>query len=357
MALVILSASSVTRGETRTISMRAFASLALAGMILVLACGVAVGMAMRPGAVSEPPHEQVLADQATSDPAVEVAELPVAVPAGLAERVESPDDFVEPAAADTSDSRLLIDRFGELAGRMIRLESEARVLSERISAIGEFEQRVAASDDKASGTKGRLARTPPGGPAGGPLHAPRAEAGDVSLPFAPDLGSEDDLYEHMARMDEGVSALAVRLAALDQIATSFKLVHMSFPGRSPMPGVAANSNFGNRIDPFNRRRAFHSGVDFNAPRGTPIHASAGGRVIYSGRRSQYGLTVEIEHMAGLVTRYAHASKLHVKVGEVVMPGALIAEVGSTGRSTGPHLHFEILKDGYFVNPAAYLARF
>lgn len=343
MALVILSDSAVTRGDTRTISLRAFASLVLAGMLLVLACGFAIGMAVSPEPVSVSQRELDLADLVVG-PVAETVEPPVA-------------EVVEPVVADTSDSRLLIDRFGELSGRMIRLESEARVLADRISAISEFEERVAASDDETA-KKGRLARTQPGEPSGGPLHPPRAEPGDEAAPpFAPDLSSGAELHEHMTRMDEGVSSLAARLGELDRIATSFKLVHMSFPGRSPMPGFTANSNFGNRVDPFKRRRAFHSGVDFKAPRGTAIHASAGGRVIFSGRRSQYGLTVEIEHMAGLVTRYAHASKLHVAVGEVVMPGALIAEVGSTGRSTGPHLHFEILKDGYFVNPAIYLAHF
>lgn len=351
MALVILSAKTVTRGETRTISLRAFASLVLAGMFLVLVCGFALGMVLSPERASESARDPDLSLLVT----VPVAEPVVPDPAELVDVVELATLDVSAVGADTSDSRMLIDRFGELSGRMIRLESEARVLAERISVISDFEERVAGAEEP-DASEGRLARTPPG-PSGGPWLEPREEPGPAPTLAPIELNLDGDLEAQLEQMDSGVSALAARLAELDQIATSFKLVHLSFPGRSPMVGVSANSNFGNRVDPFNRRRAFHSGVDFNAPRGTPILASAGGRVIFAGRRSQYGLTVEIEHMAGLVTRYAHASKLHVAVGEVVMPGALIAEVGSTGRSTGPHLHFEILKDGYFVNPAVYLAHF
>ena len=107
-------------------------------------------------------------------------------------------------------------------------------------------------------------------------------------------------------------------------------------------------------DPFNKRRAFHSGLDFPAPSGTPIRASAGGVVVYSGFRSDYGRQVEIDHGNGLVTRYSHARRLHVKVGDVVTPGQLIADVGSSGRSTGPHLHFEVLKNGRYVDPEDFL---
>lgn len=350
MALVILSAKTVTRGDTRTISLWAFASLVLAGMLFVLVCGFALGMVLSPERASESARDPDLSALVIAVEAPVVSE-----PAELADAA-APALLEESAVvADTSDSRMLIDRFGELSGRMIRLESEARMLAERISVISDFEERVAGTDEPGA-AKGRLARTPPG-PSGGPWLAPREEPSPAPVLAPIELNLDGDLEAQLEQMDSGVSALAARLAELDQIATSFKLAHLSFPGRSPMEGVSANSNFGNRVDPFNRRRAFHSGVDFNAPRGTPILASAGGRVIFAGRRSQYGLTVEIEHMAGLVTRYAHASKLHVAVGEVVMPGALIAEVGSTGRSTGPHLHFEILKDGYFVNPAVYLAHF
>jgi len=146
---------------------------------------------------------------------------------------------------------------------------------------------------------------------------------------------------------------------LNDHARQVTLAHMSFPGRRPVGADASwvSSTFGNRRDPFNTRMAFHSGVDFAANRGTPVYASAGGKVIFAGNRPAYGRTVEIDHGNGMVTRYAHTHKILVKKDQVVLPGQVIAQVGSSGRSTGTHLHFEIIKDGYFVDPSPWLARF
>ena len=129
---------------------------------------------------------------------------------------------------------------------------------------------------------------------------------------------------------------------------------MIYPSRQPVLGSRIGSRFGNRADPFNKRRAFHSGLDFPAPAGSPIYASAGGVVRYAGFRGEYGRQVEIDHGNGLVTRYSHARRLHVRSGDVVTPGQHIADIGSSGRSTGPHLHFEVLKNGRFVDPEDYL---
>jgi murein DD-endopeptidase MepM/ murein hydrolase activator NlpD len=115
------------------------------------------------------------------------------------------------------------------------------------------------------------------------------------------------------------------------------------------------SAFGNRDDPFSGRRAFHAGLDFAAAAGTPIHAAGGGTVSFAGFKAEFGQTVEIDHGNGLSTRYAHASVLKVKAGDIVVPGDAIAAVGSTGRSTGAHLHFEVLRHGEAVDPRRYLA--
>jgi murein DD-endopeptidase MepM/ murein hydrolase activator NlpD len=115
------------------------------------------------------------------------------------------------------------------------------------------------------------------------------------------------------------------------------------------------SGFGNRDDPLDGRRAFHAGLDFAATAGTAIHAAAGGTVTYAGVKADLGRVVEIDHGNGLSTRYAHASVLWVKPGDFVAPGDAIAAVGSTGRSTGAHLHFEVLHHGEAVNPRRYLA--
>ena len=115
-----------------------------------------------------------------------------------------------------------------------------------------------------------------------------------------------------------------------------------------------SSGFGTRIDPFTGRRTQHDGVDFVAPVGTPIVAAAGGVVVASEFRSDYGNMVDIDHGNGLKTRYAHASKVFVKIGDIVKAGERIALVGRTGRATGSHLHFEVHVNDVPQNPVAFL---
>ncbi len=128
------------------------------------------------------------------------------------------------------------------------------------------------------------------------------------------------------------------------------------PTGRPVASGWLSSNYGWRIDPFTRKKAFHEGVDWVARSGSSILAAAGGVVIYAKRHSQYGNMIEIDHGNGYVTRYAHAQQLSAKVGDVVVRGQVVATVGSTGRSTGPHLHFEVLKKGKPQNPRRFLKR-
>lgn len=116
-----------------------------------------------------------------------------------------------------------------------------------------------------------------------------------------------------------------------------------------------SSGFGWRLDPFTGRRAFHEGIDFAASVGTPIVAAAGGVVIAAEYHYQFGNLIEIDHGNQMVTRYAHCSRLRAKVGDIVKRGQHIADVGSTGRSTGPHLHFEVLVKGVQQDPHKFLA--
>lgn len=114
------------------------------------------------------------------------------------------------------------------------------------------------------------------------------------------------------------------------------------------------SGFGWRIDPFSGRSSFHEGIDFAAPVGTPIVAAAGGVVIAAEYHHQFGNMLEIDHGNDIVTRYAHASRLYVKVGDIVKRNQHVADIGSTGRSTGAHLHFEVLVKGVQQNPHKFL---
>ena len=114
------------------------------------------------------------------------------------------------------------------------------------------------------------------------------------------------------------------------------------------------SGFGNRISPFTGRKEFHSGIDVVARRGAPVISPADGLVIKARRESGYGIVLEIRHMQGIVTRFAHLKKNLVRAGSRVKRGEIVSQVGSTGRSTGPHLHYEVLLNGVAVNPMLYI---
>jgi murein DD-endopeptidase MepM/ murein hydrolase activator NlpD len=152
------------------------------------------------------------------------------------------------------------------------------------------------------------------------------------------------------RLDDRGDMLGVLESSLTLDNARKKLV----PTILPVPGGWYSSNFGWRIDPFNGQRAFHEGIDVIAEQGTAVYAAAGGVVVYADFHPQYGNMIEIDHGNDLITRYAHASKRLVKLGDLVVMGGRIAEVGSTGRATGTHLHFEVRQRGAPVNPAQFL---
>ena len=168
--------------------------------------------------------------------------------------------------------------------------------------------------------------------------------------------SENGLSQQLDRLSRVVSDRSDKLLALETLLLQNQLSRKLLPSIPPVHTGFYSSNFGWRIDPFTGANAMHEGVDFVADAGTPIYASAGGVVDYAGLHPQYGNMVEIDHGNDIVTRYAHASKLFVKVGQVVRRGEKIAEVGSTGRSTGNHLHFEVRYKGIAQNPVRFLQK-
>ena len=127
------------------------------------------------------------------------------------------------------------------------------------------------------------------------------------------------------------------------------------PTQSPVPGAGTGSGFGWRIDPFTGMHAMHEGLDFPSNVGTPIYSAAGGVVVTQEMHPQYGQVIEVDHGNDLLTRYAHVSRSFVKKGDLIKRGQRIAEVGNTGRSTGPHLHFEVLVRGVPQDPQKFLA--
>tara|TARA_R110002049_G_scaffold275438_4_gene453519 strand:+ start:657 stop:1481 length:825 start_codon:yes stop_codon:yes gene_type:complete len=130
----------------------------------------------------------------------------------------------------------------------------------------------------------------------------------------------------------------------------------AIPQGRPIDGGWLSSSYGYRIDPFNGKRTFHSGIDFAAKEGTEVIAVADGIVSYIGERSGYGELIELDHGNGYVTRYAHNEKIIVKTGDRIKKGSAIALLGSTGRSTGPHVHFEVIREGTKIDPYKFVNR-
>lgn len=163
-----------------------------------------------------------------------------------------------------------------------------------------------------------------------------------------------EVQERLRLVSVRVEDKADQLAILEAMISQESQKKTRLPTAAPVSAPWRSSDFGWRIDPFTGRKAFHEGVDFTAEVGMPIRAAAGGVVVYSDYHPEYGNMLEIDHGNGLVSRYAHASLRLVKVGDIVMKGQEIAKVGSTGRSTGPHLHFEVRFKGAAQNPARFL---
>lgn len=182
---------------------------------------------------------------------------------------------------------------------------------------------------------------------------PPAQGGPY-VPAMPQDISLDSLNQQLDSLSALLNDRNDKLVALETLQLQNSLNKKLLPSRLPILDGLYSSNFGWRIDPFTGQNAIHEGVDFMVPEGTLVQASAGGIVVYSDFHSQYGKMIEIDHGNDIVTRYAHASSLLVKVGQVVRRGQEIARVGSTGRSTGSHLHFEVRYKGIAQNPKRFL---
>jgi murein DD-endopeptidase MepM/ murein hydrolase activator NlpD len=216
-------------------------------------------------------------------------------------------------------------KLGEMQAQLLHLDT----IGERLAAMaGVKPQELKAFDSK---TDGR----------GGPLLRPSAMS-------SADLQNAVDALAHQVEAKSDAISLIESQMLEDRIRKSL------LPTSLPVAVQWNASSYGWRPDPFTGERALHEGVDFVADPGTSIRAAATGVVISAERHPQYGNLVEIDHGKDLTTRYAHASKILVKVGQLVKRGQKIAEVGTTGRSTGPHLHFEVRIHGIAQNPDRFL---
>ena len=218
--------------------------------------------------------------------------------------------------------------------------------------VGELQAQLARLD----GLGARLAKsaglTPADLPNMQPGIVPGRGGANSSLPArdftVPEFSSLLDRLQR--QLDARLDQFGVLEAVLLQNAAQRDLK----PSLKPVADAWLSSGFGNRIDPFTGENSFHEGADFPADVGTPILAAAGGKVVTAEMHPFYGKMVEIDHGNGLITRYAHASQLNVKAGDLVVRGQRVATVGTTGRSTGPHLHFEVRLHGVPQNPARFI---
>ncbi|MDH3637331.1 MAG: M23 family metallopeptidase [Gammaproteobacteria bacterium] len=165
---------------------------------------------------------------------------------------------------------------------------------------------------------------------------------------------ESDLARILQALEGELEEKREELQILEAMLSDRKFREKRFPDGWPVNGGWVSSTYGYRNDPFSGRRAFHGGVDIAGRAGAPIESVASGVVTHAGMKPGYGITVEVNHGGGYTTRYAHTVAKLVEVGDRVEKGQVIALMGSSGRSTGPHLHFEVLKNDRTVNPRKYL---
>jgi murein DD-endopeptidase MepM/ murein hydrolase activator NlpD len=231
------------------------------------------------------------------------------------------DEFAQRDRYLRENLDVMARRLGELQAQLSQLES----LGQRVSSL--------------AGVK------PPDSP---------AKPGQGGVQIRGPILSMDDLQVTMDDLERLTHQRTDLLTVLESRLFERKIQNLRIPTQRPVSDGDVGSSFGWRLDPFTGRPALHTGLDFAAPVSTPILAAAGGVVVTQAFHPEYGNMVEIDHGNELITRYAHASKVWVKVGDLVKRGQKVAEVGTSGRSTGSHLHFEVLVQGVPQDPQKFL---
>lgn len=239
-----------------------------------------------------------------------------------------------PGQGTTSEAEKTAKKISQIvpeAAGLARIEARQIAFAERLTRVADARAARAAAEIRKYGLN--------------PDQVAQDASSDVGGPFIPFFGSKDKDVR-----DPRFTKLAASLERMDTLERAVK----GIPSSLPAAVISMSSDFGYRHDPFTGASAMHAGIDFKGPIGTPIMAAADGIVSYAGVHSGYGNCVEITHANGLVTRYAHLSSFSVTLGQKVARGVQIARMGSTGRSTGPHLHFEVRLNGQAINPLKFL---
>jgi murein DD-endopeptidase MepM/ murein hydrolase activator NlpD len=248
-----------------------------------------------------------------------------------------------------------IDQLGgwsaELVHQKAQIEDVRRALQEKVNALAMRVGQMNANVIRLDALGKRLTRMA------------KLEDGEFDFGNPPALGGETvdgqpaQIPSLTAMVDDLQSQLSSReqqLGVLENLILTRELNKQAYPEGRPVQEGWISSYFGRRADPFTGFSAVHKGVDFAGPEGTVVSSVAAGLVTFSGERSGFGQMVEINHGNGLATRYCHNEKLLVKQGDMVRKGQDVSLMGSTGHSTGPHLHFEVLKNGFQVDPLRFI---
>jgi len=162
--------------------------------------------------------------------------------------------------------------------------------------------------------------------------------------------------DSLKRLDSRLASMDTQLAAIDYLLEKKRMLQAAKPHAWPTEGGWISSRYGMRIDPFNGGREMHRGLDIANRFGAPVLAASRGIVTFAGKMQGFGNMIDIDHGYGYVTRYGHMSSITVRAGDTVADGQLIGRIGSRGRSTGPHLHYEVHRYGRSINPGKYLPR-
>ncbi len=279
------------------------ATLSVFGLVGALVFGAGYGLALQKGGVADAANMQELrADLDRQQATLEVAQR---------------------NAQDTLDA--LAIRIGQMNAHVVRLDALGQRLTEMAGLEdGEFDFQTVP-------------------PIGGP----------EETEYFTDM-DESGLVAQLDGLGVQIEDRARQLGVLESVLLTRNLSELIKPQGRPVEGGWISSYFGTRTDPFTGKKARHKGIDFAGKASAEISAVASGVVTYSGNRYGYGTMVEIDHGNGYITRYAHNAENTVVVGEEVSKGQLIGYMGSTGRATGPNLHFEVLKDGQVQNPLNFI---
>lgn len=318
---IIIMRSRLSQATSLTLSTKHVIALVFAMSVLIL-----FGAVLMMGITSR---------MLNSDSAVIRGLIPTSLMSNIGAPMLSKDQYLK------ENLNAMAIKVGEMQAQLIRLDA----LGERVQGLAGVKPEDFNFKEPPSRGGPEILVPPSASLAPQTSLMPLTPSGDTSL---------QNFQEILKNVEKDVSHRADYLNVVESKLMGFKMQAKLLPTIVPVNVGYNASSFGYRSDPFTGRSAMHEGIDFSAPTGTPIVAAAGGVVIVAEYHHEFGNMIEIDHGGDMISRYAHTSKIGVKVGDIVRRGQYIANIGTTGRSTGSHLHFEVRIKGVPQNPHKFL---